>query len=415
MSLITFDVGEWYEHLDSDSPRQLWGRDPSAQLFTHAIYPGANPVQDLTHNLPATMTGGVGGAWTEESNWQTLLGAKAPVIAEATDNLLSDDDASFEAGINRYAGTSATLAVSTAWSWHGVNSLRVLRNDANADRGAYRDVKAITAASTQYTLSVRFKADTTADGNNIACSLYGDTSGDTWGANVVADSTQPYQVCRVTKTFAAGDTTTRWIRVSQRNGAANDIIYIDAIQLEQKAYATPFALNSRTASTMTFPTATLGMGVGPTTYVIALEAPWSGADGILHYLFDAGSIELYKSAANNLTLEITDAGAGTKTMAGAVTAVNMPANTTHIIIAKHDGAGTLSLKLNNTALVVAAGAGTGIPAALNANLYCGTNTASGNHANAAQLLAVYNRWTSDNEDTLLQSASNWRLPIRRIA
>ena len=59
---------------------------------------------DLVTGSPFTMAGGVGGAWTEESNWRTLLGVKAPVIAGARDNLLSNAQASFEDGLGSLLG-----------------------------------------------------------------------------------------------------------------------------------------------------------------------------------------------------------------------------------------------------------------------------------------------------------------------
>ena len=48
---------------------------------------GTTAVKDSIHDLAATKTGGVGGAWTESSNLQTLLGASAPVIAEVAKEL----------------------------------------------------------------------------------------------------------------------------------------------------------------------------------------------------------------------------------------------------------------------------------------------------------------------------------------
>jgi hypothetical protein len=372
---------------------------------------GTTLLKDAVTNTALTMAGGVGGAWTEESNWRTLLGARAPVIAGATDNLLADENASFEGGtVGNWAVETggATIAIDATQAWHGSKSIKTTFTNTDQVRVSL-NATALTLASTQYTLSARIKATA---GIDVRFDFYDSGGGHQRGTNVTA--TGEWQTITATKTYGVGLVRNISVEFWNTLHAAGNVCYIDAIQLEAGAVATPFCLNSRTACTMTIPTATIGMGVGPTSFSFAVNEPWAGNDGVLHVLLDCGAYKVMKDAANNLVFEITDGAAGVKSMGIAVTAVNMAANTAHIIQCGHDGAGVPWVNLNGTAGAVAAGAGTGIPAASGATLYVATDDTGANPWNGAALAAARNRTLSATEITALSAMTSWNTMLNQI-
>lgn len=393
----------------------LYQQAPNIVNGQQLLMNGGTDVIDLCHALAGTKTGGVGGAWTESSNFQTLLGRFAPIIAEATDNLLLEEDASFEG--NTVGGwtdlINCTIAASTAQTYHGTHSLAMTATAAG-NASTSLDIAAVTSASTQYTASAWFKG---ISGKTYIIRLTDATASSE--GSVVADGT--WQRVSATRTFDAGATRTLTLVASA--AAASDVIYWDAIQLEQKAYATPFALDSRTATTLSWPTASLGLTPGQDiSIVICCNTPWAGDDGGQHYLLDNrvddthNGIMVRKHDTNNLEAFVCDSAGANKCKRMAVSAANWAANSTHIIVVTRTSAGVLRLFLDGIEATVSGGAGTGLESSFHANTYIGTYYWGGLvPANAPILCAIYNRILTDGEIATLSGMGSWIPRYRMIA
>ncbi|APU89191.1 putative carbohydrate-binding protein [Virus Rctr71] len=188
---------------------------------------------------------------------------KAVQMAEATTNLVANPSFEAWAGANPDGWNtinSPTIAQSSE-SLYGSLGARVTNNSTALDRGLHRDVSGLTIGQT-YTLSAwvynivgqsRIRAyEGGAFTTGLAASSY--TSGTGWQRLVIS--------------FVATTTSARVLVVATSAGA--DCIY-DAIQLEQKAYATPYcdgslgtghswsgtahaSTSSRTAARIDYPT-----------------------------------------------------------------------------------------------------------------------------------------------------------------
>ena len=244
-----------------------------------------------------TMTGGVGGAWPgDSSNFRTLLGSSAPVIAQAVDNLLSDQDASLEgAGVGWWAGIGANVTRITTDSWHGSACLSV-ELTADGNKGA---VLPVAFSNGTRTFSGRVKAGNAgAVGETFNLTAYGDVSGVDSSANITL--TTSWQNVFVSHTFA-GDGAASMYGLLQA-GETGDIVLIDGCQNETGAVQTPFALDTRTACTMSIPTATIGLTAGmPFSVMIVHNGPWAGNDGVGHYLLTRRARELVMSFRSTST------------------------------------------------------------------------------------------------------------------
>lgn len=364
---------------------------------------GTTAVLDAIHALAFTKTGGVGNTWPgDSSNFRTLLGAQAPVIAQACDNRLSDQDASFEAaGVGSWVDLVHSILTNvTTWAYHGYRCLKLSSSDGGPFQSGI-EISGITEASHQYEISLKFKATA---GSTYTFRFMEDGVARPDARTIVA--TGAVQTAAVIVTFSTGGARTFQIIC---NDAVALPIYVDAVQIEAGAVQTPFCLHDplhRHACTMTIPTATIGLTAAPLSLAFVVNEPWAGNDGVLHTLYDDDAISIYKTAANALTFEVKDVGAAVKTMAGAVTAANMAANTTHFIVATLTG-GVLTLKLNNVALTTGAGAGTGIPTNFNALEYFGTDTAGANFWNGALLGVGWGKALSVAEQTTFAGLATW--------
>jgi len=360
----------------------------SLQLVYQKV--GSNITNLVCNKGNATLTGGVGGAWTEESNYQDILGVKAPVIAEVTDNLLDDEDASGEGGTtgNWIFGTGG-VTNSSAWSAHGLRSFKFALA-SNPGDAAYLPITSITSAGTQYTASAHLKPVI----EDARIALWDNVSGVTFG-NFVSSGSEG--VSKVTKTFSAESTSRRLYIYSSTYPCE---YYADAIQLEQKAYATPFALNSRTATTCKFSTADLGLTAGQgISIVICLKPVYDGDDGVAHTLFDCqgtdathNRILIQKDASNNLNFNIWDNAGNLKQCVEAVDGTDWPADTKLTIICTRSSSGAMDAYLAGTQFgTVDSGAGTGLENTLGTYSYLGSDNAGDNHVNAPILVAIFDR------------------------
>lgn len=367
---------------------------------------GTTAVLDAIHNLAFTKTGGVGNAWPgDSSNFCTLLGsAQAPVIAPACDNLLSDENASFEGGT---AGTwvnlsNCSFAASTNFAWHGVYSGKMTVT-ANGQASCYQNITALTSAGSQYTASGKIKGVV---GKTYTLKLYDNVSNYTSTPSLTADGT--WQTLSVTKTFNAGSTVRRMYLWADSVALASDVVYWSGLQLETGAVQTPFALDSRTACLMTIPTATIGLTAGMgCSFLAVINSPWAGNDEIQHYIMDAkgagaGDVfSIYKHSDNKLYFAVGNKSAVT----AALTTTTWPANTNRFVIGTVSAAGAINIYNGGTAGTAASGATR--EAALNANLYAGTKIDGTLQVNAAEFLACWGRVLSAGEITALSAAATW--------
>jgi len=313
----------------------------SLQLVYQKV--GSNITNLVRNKGNATLTGGVGGSWSEESNFQEILGVKAPVIAEATDNLLDDEDASFESGTRGNWNNAFTPSIVTTWAKHGTRSMKC---SAESTPGDYEklDVTSITSAGSTYTVQATIKAVTAGTKigfyQNVAPLL-------TW-SDYVDEGNEG--LASATITFD-GASTTRCILVTP--SAYPCEFYIDAIQLEQKAYATPFALNSRTATTCKFPTADLGLTAGQDlSIVVVTKTPWAGDDGANHAFWSLGDtsparLRLYKSSNNKVYLD----GNNASSASAALNSTTWAADTMHIVISTIAEGGAIEVYLDGSSII----------------------------------------------------------------
>ena len=370
---------------------------------------GTTDIKDAVHNTAFTMTGGVSGAWTEESNFQLpvstgLLGSYAPVIAQATDNLLVDENASFEGGtVGDWSLVDfCTRAASTAQAYHGSYSLAITASAFFFDCGI--DVSSVTSASNGYTVSARIKGTV---GTKYAFYML-DSVGSTTGTAVTADGTWQTIVCY--HVYAGTGRTVYLMNTTGSSGG--DVVYLDAIQLQLGSPQTPFALDYRTATTMTFPTASLGLKAGmPLTIMCVVNTPWDGTSADDHVLFDTGS-------AGGINRLAVGAGAGTagvytwdstgamKSTTGVINASNWAANTPHIIIVTMDSANSQHLFLDGVELTTHAGTGVR-ESALGTDIYVGTDLINIEQLNGSILCAVWGEVLSDAEIADLSDMTTW--------
>jgi len=418
-----------YDITDGDRiPTEILSSGAAGALHTPndlaLLMDGTTQNMDEVHKIQAATTGGVGGAWVEESNWHGgsgVLARKAPNICEAVDNLLADEDASFEGGTvgnhAAVAGTSSLDVLSTD-AYHGSKCLRATA--INADSRGLNDVTAITA-NAQYTASCFYKAgNAAAVGKQYYIMVTGDVTGIATGPAVTL--TTEWQLATHTHTWA-GDSIRRvyFYRASLGTSVAGDELLIDGCQLEQRAYATPFALDSRVACTMTFPTAGILTAGQPLSIVMAVRTFWPGNDGKAHYFFDnvgtgatQNSIFFRKtSATNRLEFYVYDNAFASKYCREVVDGTDWPADTSHIVALTRTSAGVLDAYLNDVQFTdIDLGAGTGLETVSGANIFIGTRDGGSLPTNGAILLDAYNRVLSRNEISLASAQLAWAMRQR---
>jgi len=235
--------------------------------------------------------------------------------------------------------------------------------------------------------------------------MYGDVTGTTAGTLVTADGT--WQTAKCSKTWAA-DTVRRIYLCAHTDALAGEIIYWDAIQLEVGGVQTPYCVDvnddavTRTACTMSIPTATIGLTAGQDITVMAVISPvWSTPTGVDNSIFHAQDA----SATNRLRLyhEIDTLywEVGNKY---AIKAATMVGGSTHIAIATRTG-GTIQVFFDGVAGAAVTGGTAEI--SLNANTYIGTTTGGGWWFNGAILCAIWGRVLSAAEITAISAWTLW--------
>lgn len=159
---------------------------------------------------------------------------------DSANNLLSAQDSSLEsAGVGSWlliTAAAGTLANSTAQAFSGTHSLLLTMGTGAFD---HAKVTAGLAPSTVYTVSAYVRPSTTtpldicyrdAANNRIAISTTGALVANAWQ--------------RIVYTFTTTATAGAWVDFGYENGghpASGNTVYIDAVQVEQRSYATLYA------------------------------------------------------------------------------------------------------------------------------------------------------------------------------
>lgn len=357
---------------------------------------GTTSVLDLISGA-FTKTGGVGNAWTDPSNFRTILGSRAPVIAQTNNNLLTNAAATFTPYTGWTAYGAHQVSAQGPADDDGSGSVDITSAGGDANCGVYKATSVVLTVGQPYTCSFRVKAvNAGAVGNTVQVTFDG-------GAGTAVTLTTNWQT--VSKSIASASATNVLMYCLTSTGNANgDEFLISSAQVESGLVATPFALDYRTGGYCRIADP-LTAG-GDASFVFIVNGPWPGNDGIEHTLFSAtgagaGDVyRLYKGTDNKLYFAVGDKAAVT----AALTTTTWAANVNHLIIGTVTG-GTINVYLAGTAGTQATGATR--EAALNANLYVGTKTDGTLPVNAAILGAGLGRVLTSGEITALSSLAAW--------
>lgn len=366
---------------------------------------GGVDLLELISGAAFTMTGGALGAWTDLSNFRSLGGAQAPVIAEASDNLEAVPDEIFTpwASITWAAVNSAAIAA-LAGGQYGSESAKIT---CGADPTGGMGISRACTAGQPYTCSCQVKA------NNAGA--IGKTARINWdGTTADVVLTANWQMLSVTDASASGTPLTA--SVCFTNGANADEMAVSAWQRGNKTYKVPFARDYRTATTCKIATP-FAAGQAISMMFVVNTPSWVGSDGVLHYLFmETGTsstrniIWLGKEAAGagaRLVLRTYDDASALKQLSGVVYTA-WTANANHVVIFTKSAAGALTLRFDGTPCTTAAGAGTGIDGGVEANIHIGTDTSGTvGFFNGSILSAIWGRVLTSGEITALSSLASW--------
>jgi len=337
-------------------------RDPTLALYPIAIDDfAAGYLLNAQSNVNATMGGGSTLLLQEKrrNDYQRLtstfptLGYRASGAYTNLDYALDPDNPSAEGGTaGTHTATGGGITVITTDFWHGSRCFK--QTPTGAAPTFDTDLMAVTAAGTQYTTAAMVKATAT---RTIRASLIGDTSVPTSGDFT---ATGDWQLVYVTKTFAAGDTTSRDRSILLTDGIAGDTFLVDAIITVTGGTVPMFEESECVATSATFPTP---FAAGePVSFLCFVWTPWAGNDGVAHVIFSnigAGNNRLYmdKPAGNYLRISTIDnAGAAKHNIIG-TTAINWPAGSFHAIAASLPAAGDYRLALDGVLATAPGGAG----------------------------------------------------------
>ncbi|MFA4972897.1 MAG: hypothetical protein WC683_09805 [bacterium] len=358
-------------------------RDPTLALYPIAINDfAAGQFLNAQTNVNATMAGGstLLGQAKYRNDFQRLtstcptLGYRAAPAWTNLDYALDPDNPSAEGGtVGTHTATGVHhMDVMATDSWHGSRCFRLI---VNAPAPTFdTDLMAVTAASTQYTTAAMVKATA---GRTIRASLIGDTSGAT---PTDFPATGNWQLVYVTKTFAAGDTTSRDRSILLTDGQVGDTFLVDAVITVAGSTVPMFEESECVATSCTFPTPfTAGE---PVSFLFFVWTPWAGNDGVTRFLFSMGnpaaanSMFIRKTNTNVLNFNIYDAAGAVRGCTEAVDATDWPAGTMKVIAASRDAAGNMLAYLGGTAFTTQnAGAGSGLMGAAAATIYFGNRGA----------------------------------------
>ncbi len=361
------------------------------------LYCGYNGNEPFETDYTGSSTGHRGQTGTETGGVIYRLGkfGKAVQVAAATTNLITNP--SFETNTTGWStfGTGATFAQSTIRSMFGTNS-GYYQNGGISSAGRIQATLAVSA-STAYAASIWIYTPNTNSGNAY---LRIDNNGGS-SLGVQTENVQSDQWNRVVVNFTTpSDVTSVFFRVYA--GGVSNKYFVDGIQLEQKAYATPYcdgslgtghswsgtthaSTSSRTAGSayytnpLSATAGTLGIWWQPAAAASVLPDALLWSEGNLRCWFD--------TAAN--TLKFSD---GTNTVTTA--AQTFTAGDWLHVACVYSSSGLVLYKNG----VSAASGGTYTAPTLGASLYVGCDTAGANQCNGlVDDLAILTRAASADE------------------
>lgn len=253
---------------------------PGATLIAH--YDGMEPYE---LNYTGNPTGHMGQVGTVAGGLTYMAGkfGKAIQVAEATTNLVTNS--SMEVASSGWSATNASGGITASNSPYGVSAFGFT---ASAQNGSYyRDFSGLTSGGT-YTVSVYVRATSAAVGFRVF-SLPGAAQ----LAEVFHTGNGGWQRLSATVTLTGGETSMR-IRVVDTRASAWNTVAFDAIQVEEKAYMTPYcdgglgaghsfsgathaSTSSRTAATIWYPSAGVINSSG--TVMFWLYRGWTPGEG----------------------------------------------------------------------------------------------------------------------------------------
>lgn len=294
------------------------------------------------------------------------LGYRASPAWTNLEYALDTDNPSAEGGTaGTHTATNGGITVITTDSWHGSHCFK--QTPTGAAPTLDTDLMAVTAAGTQYTTAAMVKAT---EGRTIRASLIGDTA-----TNGDFTATGNWQLVYVTKTFAAGDTTSRDRSILLTDGIAGDTFLVDAVITVTGSTVPMFEEAECVATSCTVPTP---FAAGePVSFLFFVWTPWAGNDGVTHYLWGnrgvgTNYVSLTKYNANVVMLFTRDAANITKTTTLAVNADSWPAGSFHAIAGSMTPDNTHRLAVDGT---LGASVGAGVREnSVGANNYIGTST-----------------------------------------
>lgn len=362
---------------------------------------GTTAVLDNISGAAFTKTGGALGAWTDPSNFRTLLGAQAPVIAEASDNLEAVPDEIFTpwASITWAAINSAAIAA-LAGGQYGSESAKIT---CGADPTGGMGISCACTAGQPHTCSCQVKA------NNAGA--VGKTARINWdGTTADIVLTANWQTLTVTDASASGTPLTASVYFT--NGANTDELAVSAWQRGNKAYKLPFARDYRTATTCKI--ANPLIAGQPFSAAFVVNSVWPGNDSLSHYIFSADAapnlLYLRKYSDNNLYAWVADSAGTAYSKRVAVNATNWAAGVDHRIVMTRAANGTINAYLDGAAFTLQSGTPR-TESVLNANISIGTFGTGAYPANASILCAIWGRVLTGTGTTgeigALSSLANW--------
>jgi len=336
---------------------------------------------DLT---PMAMTGGVANSFAATSNFRTLLGSSAPVIAAACTNLEAAADAIFTPWASVTWAATGTGAIAADTDGEYGSSSMLMTCGATATDGA--SLANVATAGQPYTCSCRVKAhNAAAVGKHLQLTY--DTT-----ASAALELTTSWKTLVVSDASASGTGPTCTVLFT--DGVAGDEVLVSAWQREKTATQTPFALPgatpSRTASKMTIPTPFAAGNAISLLFVV--NTVWSAAASLVATnLFDtytsADSGNGVRVRAYQTYVEVMNYRQGaTKEKQLAINGTNWAAGANHIVIATLDAANTQQIFLDGVAGATVVG--TAARETTNGDSYIGTAFNGSAQFNGSILCAI---------------------------
>lgn len=235
LALFTYDttVGKWETAKAPHLPNLL---DSNKVAFTRS----SNAYQKNGTKVPMNVLR------TEQGKY-----GPAAFLDDGTTNLLTENQSNIETNINGFTGatgggTLATRTRDTSVAWEGTASLKVVGDGSGGTQGVYTDVRAPLTAGNTYTFSVRVKG-TVGDRffatiEEWSAATGGSNLGTTTGTTVTL--TGGWDLLTVNATATTNGYAVCTVRHANINTAFT--VWIDGLQLEQKAYATSFITGGQT-------------------------------------------------------------------------------------------------------------------------------------------------------------------------